>query len=64
MTNASPEPAAEGRVSGAAERRPRIGVTMGDPSGIGPEVVLKAVAEPDGTFILLLPQTIKPDWEW
>lgn len=26
-------------------RRPRIGITMGDPSGIGPEVVLKAVAE-------------------
>lgn len=25
--------------------RPRIGVTMGDPAGIGPEVVLKAVAE-------------------
>ena len=28
-------------------RRPRIGVTMGDPAGIGPEVVLKAVAEPE-----------------
>lgn len=26
---------------------PRIGITMGDPAGIGPEVVLKAVAEPD-----------------
>src|SRR6266852_5464200 len=25
--------------------RPRIGITMGDPAGIGPEVVLKAVAE-------------------
>ena len=25
--------------------KPRIGITMGDPSGIGPEVVLKAVAE-------------------
>src|SRR5437763_4053717 len=24
---------------------PRIGITMGDPAGIGPEVVLKAVAE-------------------
>jgi 4-phospho-D-threonate 3-dehydrogenase / 4-phospho-D-erythronate 3-dehydrogenase len=31
---------------GAARRaRPRVGVTMGDPAGIGPEVVLKAVAE-------------------
>jgi 4-hydroxythreonine-4-phosphate dehydrogenase len=28
-----------------AARRPRIGVTTGDPAGIGPEVVLKAVAE-------------------
>jgi 4-phospho-D-threonate 3-dehydrogenase / 4-phospho-D-erythronate 3-dehydrogenase len=27
--------------------RPRIGITMGDPSGIGPEVVLKAVHEKD-----------------
>ena len=26
---------------------PRIGITMGDPAGIGPEVVLKAVAEND-----------------
>src|SRR5947209_17703187 len=24
---------------------PRIGITMGDPAGIGPEVVLRAVAE-------------------
>jgi 4-hydroxythreonine-4-phosphate dehydrogenase len=28
-------------------RLPRIGITMGDPAGIGPEVVLKAVAEPE-----------------
>jgi 4-hydroxythreonine-4-phosphate dehydrogenase len=28
-----------------ATRKPRIGVTTGDPAGIGPEVVLKAVAE-------------------
>src|SRR5437667_3999383 len=28
-----------------ASPRPRIGITMGDPAGIGPEVVLKAVAE-------------------
>ena len=39
MTDASQEPA------GGVESRPRIGVTMGDPAGIGPEVVLKAVAE-------------------
>jgi 4-hydroxythreonine-4-phosphate dehydrogenase len=29
----------------APQPKPRIGVTMGDPAGIGPEVVLKAVAE-------------------
>jgi 4-phospho-D-threonate 3-dehydrogenase / 4-phospho-D-erythronate 3-dehydrogenase len=32
---------------GEWSRRPRVGVTMGDPAGIGPEVVLKAVAEPE-----------------
>jgi 4-hydroxythreonine-4-phosphate dehydrogenase len=34
-------------LSGARLKRslPRIGITMGDPAGIGPEVVLKAVAE-------------------
>lgn len=31
--------------------RPRVGITMGDPAGIGPEVVLKAVAEPEVTSI-------------
>ncbi len=29
----------------AAGRKPRIGITIGDPAGIGPEVSLKAVAE-------------------
>jgi 4-hydroxythreonine-4-phosphate dehydrogenase len=44
MSEQLPEPAAlAGR--GAGARLPRIGVTMGDPAGIGPEVVLKAVAE-------------------
>jgi 4-hydroxy-L-threonine phosphate dehydrogenase PdxA len=27
--------------------KPRIGITIGDPAGIGPEIVLKAVAEPE-----------------
>src|SRR5258708_30848278 len=31
----------------ASKSPPRIGITMGDPAGIGPEVVLKAVAEED-----------------
>jgi 4-hydroxythreonine-4-phosphate dehydrogenase len=34
-----------GRDDARDVRKPRIGVTMGDPAGIGPEVVLKAVAE-------------------
>ncbi len=43
MTESSPHTSAK---SHRAKRRlPRIGVTMGDPAGIGPEVVLKAVAE-------------------
>ncbi|MDX6693796.1 MAG: 4-phospho-D-threonate 3-dehydrogenase / 4-phospho-D-erythronate 3-dehydrogenase [Blastocatellia bacterium] len=33
------------RAPRAKRRIPRIGITMGDPAGIGPEVVLKAVAE-------------------
>jgi 4-hydroxythreonine-4-phosphate dehydrogenase len=44
MKDSSPNPAAAGR---GGARAPRIGITMGDPSGIGPEVVLKAVAEPE-----------------
>ena len=31
--------------------RPRIAITMGDPAGIGPEVVLKALANPDLTQV-------------
>lgn len=30
-------------------RRPRLAVTLGDPAGIGPEVVLKALADPEVT---------------
>ena len=44
MNDPSPNLAAAGR---GGARAPRIGVTMGDPAGIGPEVVLKAVAEPE-----------------
>ncbi len=33
--------------SGPTDRRPIIAVTMGDPSGVGPEVVVKALARPD-----------------
>jgi 4-hydroxythreonine-4-phosphate dehydrogenase len=44
MNESSPNRAAAGR---GGVRAPRIGVTMGDPAGIGPEVVLKAVAEPE-----------------
>lgn len=33
------------RAPRSRRRLPRIGITMGDPAGIGPEVVLKAVAE-------------------
>ena len=39
MNNQSLEP------NQPVNRRPRVGITIGDPSGIGPEVVLKAVSE-------------------
>lgn len=32
---------------GANPRRPRIGVTLGDPRGIGPEVVARALGDPE-----------------
>src|ERR1044072_6748986 len=35
----------------AVTDRPRVGITMGDPAGIGPEVVLKAVAESEVTSV-------------
>src|SRR5215211_5759783 len=44
MNDSSLNSAAAGR---GGARAPRIAVTMGDPAGIGPEVVLKAVAEPE-----------------
>lgn len=34
-----------------ASRRPRVAVTMGDPAGIGPEIVAKAVADPEVTRV-------------
>ena len=35
----------------SAQTRVRVGVTMGDPAGIGPEVALKAVADPRVTEV-------------
>ncbi|MGH8596553.1 MAG: PdxA family dehydrogenase, partial [Gammaproteobacteria bacterium] len=35
------------RDSAAGTRRVRVGITIGDPAGIGPEVSLKAAAHPD-----------------
>jgi 4-hydroxythreonine-4-phosphate dehydrogenase len=46
MSDASQQPTVPAG-EGPDARRPRVAVTMGDPAGIGPEVVLKAVAEPD-----------------
>jgi 4-phospho-D-threonate 3-dehydrogenase / 4-phospho-D-erythronate 3-dehydrogenase len=47
MSDASPK--TPERARDAAPRRTRVGITMGDPAGIGPEVVLKAVAEREVT---------------
>jgi len=46
MTDASAKPFAhQSAARQPSGRRTRVGITMGDPAGIGPEVVLKAVAE-------------------
>lgn len=39
-------PAPKPTLSGEGNRRPRLALTMGDPRGIGPEVLLKALAHP------------------
>lgn len=41
-------------MSNSAERRPIIGITMGDPAGIGPEIVIKALSS-EGLFNLCRP---------
>ena len=46
----------DGESAPEAPPRPVIAVTMGDPAGIGPEVVIKALADPDirrlGRFVI------------
>lgn len=46
--------------SAASPRRPRVGITLGDPRGIGPEVVAAALADPQvaalADFILIGPE--------
>ena len=34
------------RVGDMNDYRPTIGITLGDPAGIGPEVIVKALADP------------------
>ena len=38
-------PRSDSALNPTGRPKPRVGITMGDPAGIGPEVVLKAVAE-------------------
>ena len=38
-------------MSGSAETRPIVAITMGDASGVGPEVIMKALARPEVTAI-------------
>ncbi len=51
-----PEPHATHPPGGTKPRPPVIGITMGEPAGIGPEVVVKALADPDirklGRFVI------------
>src|SRR5262249_40594427 len=49
-----------------SSRRPLIGVTLGDPKGIGPEVVRKALASPrvkNACEILLFGDSSYYDWK-
>jgi len=52
----------------AAEKKPRIGITLGDPRGIGPEVTLRALADPDlvgaAEYLLIGPPSVVPDAGW
>ena len=41
---------------------PRLAITMGDPAGIGPEIILKALAHP-GVYALCIP-TVYGDLKW
>jgi 4-hydroxythreonine-4-phosphate dehydrogenase len=43
-------------------RLPRLAITMGDPAGIGPEIILKALAHP-AVYEICLP-TVYGDLEW
>jgi 4-hydroxythreonine-4-phosphate dehydrogenase len=42
----APESHRDGSPVARAERRPRVGITVGDPAGIGPEIAEKAAADP------------------
>ena len=44
--NESPAPSSDASSPGEAPRKPLIAVTMGDPAGVGAEVVIKALADP------------------
>ena len=41
---------------------PRVGVTAGDPGGIGPEVAVKSLSRPDGlppaSYVLFAPASV------
>ncbi|MGD2109020.1 MAG: 4-hydroxythreonine-4-phosphate dehydrogenase PdxA [Phycisphaerae bacterium] len=54
MTHSGPDNTDSGTAAG---RKPLIGVTMGDPCGIGAEVIVKALADPElrsmGRFVIL-----------
>jgi len=45
-----------------SDKRPRLAITMGDPAGIGPEIVLKALAHPS-VYEICIP-TVYGDLEW
>ena len=56
MSDPTPHPAPPKPAAKPKRGKPLIGITMGDPAGIGAEVTLKALADPDirqlGRFII------------
>ncbi len=50
----------------AAERRPRLGLTLGDPAGIGPQIALAAARDASVRELAQLrvfgPARLRPDW--
>ena len=50
-----------------SKRKPKIAITCGDPNGVGPEVLMKALCDPrllqEATFIVFAPVSALTKWK-